>query len=127
MNLIWTNTKIAIPFKVDTASHMEKEIAQQLKDNPTAQTYYEAARYLQEQEKDYNRALKYVNKALDLDGDTYYFYRVKSMIQAGLGNYQDAILSAKKSLQLASALEKDEFVRMNKNNIKKWKAFLQNK
>jgi tetratricopeptide (TPR) repeat protein len=106
---------------------MEKEIAQQLKDNPTAQTYYEAARYLQEQEKDYNRALKYVNKALDLDGDTYYFYRVKSMIQAGLGNYQDAILSAKKSLQLASALEKDEFVRMNKNNIKKWKAFLQNK
>ncbi len=126
LNLIWASTKVTIPFRVDTEAQMEVEIAQQLKKNPSAQTYYEAARYLQEQQKDPERALGYVNKALDLGGDTYYFHRVKSLIQADMGNYPAAILSAQKSLEIASELEKDEFVRMNEKNIKRWKKIISN-
>ncbi|MEM8509043.1 MAG: DUF2911 domain-containing protein [Bacteroidota bacterium] len=120
LNLIWASTKLTLPITVDTAAQMEVEIAQQLNEDPTAQTYYEAARYLQEQQKDPERALGYVNKALALGGDTYYFHRVKSLIQADLGNYQAAIISARKSLEIAAAMEKDEFVRMNQKNIKAW-------
>ncbi|WP_394975783.1 DUF2911 domain-containing protein [uncultured Croceitalea sp.] len=126
LNLIWADTKVVLPFKVDTEAQMEKEIASQLKENPTPQTYYEAARYLQEQGKDYKRALNYVNKALELGGDTYYFHRVKSIVEAQLEDYSAAIASAKKSLKIASDLEKDEFVRMNNENIKKWKTLLEN-
>jgi tetratricopeptide (TPR) repeat protein len=126
LNLIWANTKVVVPFKVDTQTQMEQEITTQIEENPTAQTYYEAARYLQEQEKDYVRALGYVDKALELGGDTYYFYRVKSLLQAHLGEISAAIKSAEKSLIIASELEKDEFVRMNEDNIKKWKTLLEN-
>lgn len=127
LNLIWASTKVSIPIAFDTYGQMEQEIAKQLKENPTAQTYYEAARYLQEQGKDFERALGYLNKALQLGGDTYYFHRVKSLVQAELGDYNGAIASAEKSLQLASELEKDEFVRMNEKNIKKWKEKLKNR
>lgn len=125
LNLIWESTKLTIPFRVDTHAQMELEIAKQIKENPTAPTYYESARYLQEQGKDFERALGYLNKALEIGGDTYYFHRVKSLVQAELGDYKAAIVSAEKSLQISSELEKDEFVRMNEKNIKKWQALLE--
>lgn len=124
LNLIWASTRVSIPFTVNTNELMEAEIAKQFEDNPTAQTYYEAARYLQEQGKDLERALGYLNKALALGGDTYYFHRVKSLVQAELGDYESAVISAEKSLEIAAKLEKDEFVRMNEKNIKKWKNLL---
>lgn len=126
LNLIWASTIVSIPFMVDTHAHMELEIAKQLKENPTAQTYYEAARYLQEQGKDAKRSLTYLNKAIKIGGDTYYIHRVKSIVEAELGNYKNAIESAKKSLTIAKELGKDEFVRMNQKNIKKWSALLEN-
>lgn len=125
LNLIWESTKLTIPFKVDTHAKMEFEIAKQLKENPTAQTYYEAARYLQEQGKDFERALRYLNKALEIGGDTYYFHRVKSLVQAELGDFKAAISSAKKSLKISSELEKDEFVRLNEINIRRWQSLLE--
>jgi len=125
LNLLWESTKLTIPFRVDTHAQMELEIAKQIKENPTAPTYYESARYLQEQGKDFERALGYLNKALEIGGDTYYFHRVKSLVQAELGDYKAAIVSAEKSLQISSELEKDEFVRMNEKNIKKWQALLE--
>ena len=125
MQLIWASTQVSIPFKVDTHAQIETEIAKQLAENPTAQTYYEAARYLQEQGKNFERALSYLKKALELGGDTYYFHRVKSLVEAELGDYASAIESAQKSLEIADQLEKDEFVRMNQANIDQWKKLLE--
>lgn len=123
--LSWAHTKIAIPIAVDTEKAMENQINNKLNTNPTAQTYYEIARYYQEQGIKSKLALEYVVKALDLGGDTYYFFRVKSLLQADLGRYKDAISSANKSLSIAQKLEKDEFVRMNKRNILSWQKLLQ--
>lgn len=70
---IWEQTLINIPISVDTDIKMRQEIASKIEENPTAQTYYEAARYLQEQGESYPEALSYLNKAIELGGDTYYF------------------------------------------------------
>ncbi len=120
----WEETKITIPISVNTHDLMLKEIELQLNDKPTAQTYYEAARYLQEEAIDYHTALDYLNKALELGGDTYYFHRVKSLVEAALHDYELAIDSAKKSLAIAEELGKDEFVRMNQKNITLWTEIL---
>ncbi|MGB5429250.1 DUF2911 domain-containing protein [Eudoraea sp.] len=118
---IWEQTIIKIPISVDTDTKMRQEIALNIEENPTAQTYYEAARYLQEQGESYPEALSYLNKAIDLGGDTYYFYRVKSLVEAALKDYGSAIISAQKSLELAQKEDKDEFVRMNEQNIYDWR------
>lgn len=120
MLLIWDHTCIRIPMKVDTAALMEASIEEALSNNPSAQTYYEAARYLQEEGRDYDRALNYIEKALEYGGDTYYFCRVRSLILEGLGLYPEAIEAARRSEFLAAQEGKDEFVRMNRQNIKKW-------
>ena len=71
--------------------------------------------------------MEYVRKAIQLEGDTYYFYRVKSLLEAAKGDYQAAIASARGSLKLAQLEEKDEFVRMNQKNIALWEVKLKPK
>ncbi len=123
----WEHMRLQIPVTVDTHSQMMEEIKNKLDSNPTAQTYYEAARYFQEQGIQVDRALEYVRKAIQLEGDTYYFYRVKSLLEAAKGDYQAAIASARGSLKLAQLEEKDEFVRMNQKNIALWEVKLKPK
>jgi len=94
---LWEHTRIRIPIEVPTVTKMREEIRNQIEENPSAQTYYEAARYLQEQELEYDLALSYLKKAIMLGGDTYYFHRA-----------------------LAAKEGKDEFVRMNEKNIDRW-------
>lgn len=120
----WGQTSIAIPITVNTREIMLESIEKQLRQSPTAQTYYEAARYLQEEDIEYPRALKYLDKAIALGGDTYYFYRVRSLVLAALKDYKGAAQSARRSLSLAEEEGKDEFVRMNKENITKWKKLI---
>ncbi len=117
----WAHTRIEIPIEVATKATMEKQIATKLNEKPTAQTYYEVARYYVEQEMEYAKALTYLNKAIAMKGDTYYFYRVKSLAEAALKRYTAAISSAKKSLNLAAEQGKDEFVRMNQKSIVLWR------
>ena len=125
--LHWANTKISIPFVLDTHELMEQQIQERLSQQAKPQTYYEAARYYVEQGMKYETALVYLNKAIDLGGDTYYFHRVKSLAEAELGDYKAAVKSAKKSLELAQAEGKDEFVRMNQKNIEVWNGKLNSK
>ncbi|MBT8323007.1 MAG: DUF2911 domain-containing protein [Eudoraea sp.] len=120
----WEHTRLQIPITVDTHKQMLEEINSKLNDQPSAQNYYEAARYLQEQEIQSDPAMEYIIKAIQLGGDTYYFYRVKSLLEASKGDYRAAIASARRSLKLAQLEEKDEFVRMNQKNIALWDANL---
>ena len=120
MQWTWEKTRVSIPIEVDTQSAMQERIQSALADNPSAQTYYEAARYYQEEDIHYELSLRYLDKALELGGDTYYFHRVRSLVLADLGRYKEAITAAKTSLAIAAEQGKDEFVRMNEKNIKAW-------
>jgi tetratricopeptide (TPR) repeat protein len=120
----WGYTSIAIPITVNTREIMLESIEEELRESPTAQTYYEAARYLQEEGIEYTRALKYLDKAIGFGGDTYYFYRVRSLVLAALEDYKGAVKSAQRSRSLAEEEGKDEFVRMNQENITKWKKLI---
>ncbi|WP_339840729.1 DUF2911 domain-containing protein [uncultured Maribacter sp.] len=124
----WGNTKVSIPILIDTQLLMQEQITEKLSNSPSAQTYYEIARYFQEQKIKGVESLGYVNKALQIGGDTYYFHRVRSLILADLGEYSKAIAAARISLELADKEGKDEFVRLNSNSIRDWKILeLKNK
>ncbi|XLS28194.1 DUF2911 domain-containing protein [Flavobacteriaceae bacterium M23B6Z8] len=126
MDWDWADLRIRIPITLDTHNLMMAEIQMQLKKNPTATTYYQAARYLLEQDQQLSQCLDWLDKAQALEGPRYYISRVRSLTYAKLGKYKEAIESATISLKMSKALGKDEFVRMNKNNIEKWSAKLSN-
>lgn len=120
----WEKTQIRIPISVNTHAKVMAEIGLQIQANPTAETYYQSARYLQEQGIQFEKAQQWLQKAHDLAGDRYYIHRVRSLVEAELGNLEKAIAYAEKSKAIAASLGKDEFVRMNEENIQKWTKLL---
>ena len=118
----WGSTEVSIPIQFDTKSIFQEQINAELLDTPTAQTYYEIARYYQEQGLETIKSLGYVDKAISMGGDTYYFHRVRSLILADLKKYEAAIKASSISIVLAEKEGKDEFVRLNQNDIRRWKT-----
>lgn len=118
----WGNLQGRIPINTYTEIEMENKIVQLLMAEPNEQDYYEIARYYLEQRIMLDTALVYLDKALSLGGDTYYFYRVRAKVLEAMGNYTEAITAAQKSIELAQKQDKDEFVLMNQKDIAAWKS-----
>lgn len=118
---VWEHTKISFVIEVDTDKKMMEQIEEAIRNNPTADTYYQSARYLQEENKMQDKALQWLAKAHELAGDKYYIHRVWSLVLAQVEDYTSAIEHAALSKQLAALEGKDEFVRMNEASIKAWR------
>lgn len=121
---LWENTKISFSIQVDTEKKMMEQINRQIKENPSADTYYQAARYMQEEGKMQQEALAWLEKAHAMTGDKYYIHRVWSLVLEQTGDYRAAINHAEKSKTLAAEEGKDEFVRLNEASIQEWKKKL---
>jgi hypothetical protein len=122
--ITWENTRASIPLTFNTRAIMLEEINRQIKNNPTADTYYQSGRYLQESGIQYEQARSYLVKANELAPDKYYIHRVWALVEAGLGNYSKAIELARQSAFLATREGKDEFVRMNERSVEDWKKLV---
>jgi tetratricopeptide (TPR) repeat protein len=70
---------------------------------------------------DLTKALTYVNKALELNKQNPFWYtKLKSLIQAKLGDNKGAIETAKISLAAAKIAKNNDYIKMNEDNILEW-------
>lgn len=119
--IAWDDVRVAVPFKVDTDAQMKKSIAT-IMAGPTANDYYRAADYYLNENIEQKMALEYINKAIELRGDApFWMLRKKSLIQANLGMYAEAIKTAEESLKAAEAAKNNAYIDMNKKSIEAWK------
>lgn len=121
IDIMWENTRVSIPFSVDTDTKVMADIKSQM-EGPNAGTYYSAARYYYEEKKDLNQALAWVDQSLAKGGDKFWILRLKANIQGELGRYKDAIATAEKSSELAKKEGNMDYQNMNAKSIGEWKA-----
>ena len=120
LNLIWEKTLVAVKFEVPTQKMAMASIEKTLA-GPTAGDYFSSAQYFFQSNGDLNKALEYCNKALELNKDKPFWYtRLKSLIQAKLGDYKGAIETAKVSLVAASNAKNNDYIKMNQDSILEW-------
>lgn len=117
----WDDFEVSCWIEVFTDKVVLADIKEQVRTNPSRDTYYQAARYWQEQEINQLEALHYLDKAEIIGGPTYYIYRVRSLLLAQLEKYEEAVRAAEESKVLAQEEGKDEFVRLNENSIVIWR------
>lgn len=120
LELSWEKTLVAFKFGVSTQkttiANIEKALA-----GPTAGDYFSAAQFYFQSNGDLNKALGYVNKALDLNVEKPFWYnRLKSLIQAKLGDKKGAIETAKLSLAAAEMAKNNDYIKMNRDSIAEW-------
>ncbi|MGH2666283.1 DUF2911 domain-containing protein [Flavobacterium sp.] len=120
LELSWEKTLVAVKFEVPTQKVALASIDKTLA-GPSAGDYFSAAQYYFQSNGDLSKALTYVNKAYELNEKKPYWYtRLKSQIQAKLGDKKGAIETAKISLVGAQTAKNDDYVKMNQDSIAEW-------
>ncbi len=123
LDIAWEKTMISLKFEVPTQKTAMESITKTLA-GPTASDYFGAAQYYYQSNGDINKALEYVNSALGFvkvgEDAPYWQLRMKSLIQAKLGDKKGAIETAKLSLAAAEKAKNDDYVKMNSDSIKDW-------
>ena len=120
LNVSWEKTLVSLKFEVPTQKMAIASI-DKIMAGPSAGDYFSAAQFYLQSNGDMNKALSYVNKALELNKATPYWYtKLKSLIQAKLGDKKGAIETAKISLAAAKEAKNNDYVKMNEDNITEW-------
>lgn len=119
LEISWEYTKVVVPISLDTDSKVVADIKAQM-EGPSANTYYQSARYYYEEKKDMNMALAWVQMSLDKGGEKFWILRQKALILAELGRFKDAIATAERSTELAKADGNKDYQRMNEKSIMDW-------
>lgn len=118
--IAWDKVKIQIPFSVSVKEKVLASI-KKVMSGPTANDYHTAAKYYLEEKIDDKQALEWVEKAITMRPEAYWMLRTKSLIQASLGKYNEAISTAEQCLKLAEADGDTAYVSQCKNSIADWK------
>ncbi|WP_338407539.1 DUF2911 domain-containing protein [uncultured Flavobacterium sp.] len=120
LELSWENTLVAIKFEVPTHKNTMASIDKTLA-GPGAGDYFSSAQYLFQSNGDIVKARTYVDKALEMNTNKpYYYFRLKSLIQAKQGDKKGAVETAKISLAAAEIAKNQDYVKMNKESIAEW-------
>ncbi|NUY79764.1 DUF2911 domain-containing protein [Flavobacterium sp. MAH-1] len=120
LEIMWEKTLIPVKFEVPTAKTAMASIDKTL-NGPSSTDYYSAGTYLYQSNGDMNKALSYVNKALELSKEKpFWMLRQKSLIQAKLGDKKGAIETAKVSLASAQAAKNQDYIKLNNDSIAEW-------
>ncbi|MDP4151021.1 MAG: DUF2911 domain-containing protein [Bacteroidota bacterium] len=115
LELIWDNVIVSLDIQTDIDSKIMAQIDQDMnKDN---RPYFAAAFYYLENGKDLNKALEWFNKAAELQPNAFFVFYQKARCEAKLGKKQDAIATAKKSIELSKAANNSDYVTLNEKLI----------
>ena len=121
ISLAWEKSFAKFKVEVPTNSLAKSSIEKTLK-GPTASDYYSAANYLFIANENATEALEYINKSIELRKDDvpYWYTRLKSTIQAKMGDKKGAIETAKISLAASEKAENQDYIKLNKDSISEW-------
>jgi tetratricopeptide (TPR) repeat protein len=123
IQLLWDYTKVA--FRIST--NIDEKVMADIKaftSNPEAKLageYYLSAKYYLDTNRDPKQALEWIDKALKYSPGAYWVTHTKAEILARMGDYKAAIETAELSIAEAKAKNSEEYVRMNEQEIAKWK------
>ena len=90
---------------------------------PGAGTYYAGANHYLAKNKELDQALVWINKAVELRPEAFWYVHVKAKVLAAKGMKKEAIAAATKSMEMAKANEGGDFgyVKNNEDLIAKLK------
>ncbi len=119
IDICWENTVVSIPLSVPSDKLVMESIEKTMA-GPSGNDYYNAARYYRESGKDLDKALTWMNKSLEMNGERFWTLRQKALLLADMGKKSEAIEIAKRSIELAKEAGNDGYVKSNTQSIAEW-------
>jgi tetratricopeptide (TPR) repeat protein len=120
ITLSWGTTLVKVPVTTNIRDRVRAQTEQALSaDKVSGNTYFTAANFYYEYDKDYNKALNCVTKAIEANPKAYWIYLLKARIEKELGDKVAAKQTATTCIELATAAKNNDYVRMANDLIKK--------
>ncbi len=119
LHVMWEKTALVIPISTNIKDKVRAQLeAGMLSDN---KPYWQAAQFYKEYDNNPAKALENVTKATETNEKAYWIWIYKAKLQHEMGDDAGAMISSKKSLELALEAKNDDYVKMNKELQKKLK------
>ena len=113
LHLMWGKTAISLPIVTNVRDRIRTQTETALQaDKVTANTYFTAANFYYEMDKDYNKALNAVNKAIETSPKAFWMFLLKAKIEKELGDKVSAKTSAESCITIATEAKNTDYVRM---------------
>jgi Protein of unknown function (DUF2911) len=111
VHLTWEKKLIVIPVTVNIKEKIRTQIdaAMGTKNKP----YWQAAQFYYEYDRNLNKALENVNKAVESNPRAYWMFFYRAQIQKDMGDKTGALQSSSRSLDLAKEAKNEDYIKMN--------------
>ena len=119
LHIMWEKTAVAIPITANIREKIKAQLEAALLTDK--KPYWQAAQFYNEYEKNSAKALENATKATEENPKAFWIFLYKAKIQKEMGDKAGALVSAKKSLELATEAKNDDYIKMNQELIKKLK------
>jgi hypothetical protein len=121
LEIKWDNISVTLKIEVPTDKIVMENI-QRVLNGPSAWDFCNAAEHNRRAGKDLSQALKWIDTSIakGSEEDYLYFYRQKSLIEAGMLDYRAAIKSANMSLKYARKASNKDYIKINSESIAEW-------
>lgn len=117
----WEDVAWKLPIKTSVDEMAMANIEKKMKEIEEPYGVYNAsARYYLEHDKDLDQALSWSKKSVSISPEFWNVYTL-SLIHHARGEYKEAIAAAERSLKIAEEIKYDTYIKLNKENIEKWK------
>jgi Protein of unknown function (DUF2911) len=117
LQLMWEKTVVSIPITTNIKDRLKAQIETALQSDK--KPYWQAAQFYKEYDGNLNKALDNCNKAIEGNDKAFWIWLYKARIQQEMGDNAAAKISAQKSLELSAEAKNDDYVKMNKELLKK--------
>ena len=108
MSLKWANTKIDIKIESLEAKKIEKQYLELLTKGPSANDYYNGAKFFADNSTEYEMALEWINTAIKKRPYAFWMHFHKARILKKMGNNKESISVAEGVIELARE-KKDDY------------------
>jgi hypothetical protein len=110
LEMMWENSYVSFPITAGTDAKVMKQIDNIMnKDN---KPYFNAASYYYDNGKDLNKALEWVNKAVENNKEAYWMFLLKARIHQKLGDKAASRAAATTCKDLAAKDKNDDYIKM---------------
>ena len=123
MSLKWANTKIDIKIESLEAKKLEKQYLELLTKGPSANDYYNGAKFFADNTSEYEMALEWINTAIKKRPDAFWMQFHKARILKKMWNNKESILVAEGVIELAREKKDDYgYIKRSEDLIKSIKS-----
>ncbi len=112
LQLVWENTLINIPIKLEVDLKIEQQMTEFMK-NPDSiphRTYFEAAQYYIDNNKNLGEALTFINEALEKSPENFRYGLLKAKIQDKGGDNKAALITINDAYKWAKNAKNDNYI-----------------